>query len=82
MFYLINAAVPHMKPGSCIINTASINSDMPNPTLLAYAKTKGDPQFHRRVGAAVGRKRNSRQRGCARTNLDPADSIDHAGRSD
>jgi NAD(P)-dependent dehydrogenase (short-subunit alcohol dehydrogenase family) len=41
MFYLINAAVPHMKPGSCIINTASINSDMPNPTLLAYAKTKG-----------------------------------------
>jgi NAD(P)-dependent dehydrogenase (short-subunit alcohol dehydrogenase family) len=30
-----------MKPGSCIINTASINSDMPNPTLLAYAKTKG-----------------------------------------
>jgi NAD(P)-dependent dehydrogenase (short-subunit alcohol dehydrogenase family) len=41
MFYLINAAVPHMKLGSCIINTASINSDMPNPTLLAYAKTKG-----------------------------------------
>jgi NAD(P)-dependent dehydrogenase (short-subunit alcohol dehydrogenase family) len=30
-----------MKLGSCIINTASINSDMPNPTLLAYAKTKG-----------------------------------------
>jgi NAD(P)-dependent dehydrogenase (short-subunit alcohol dehydrogenase family) len=30
-----------MKPGSCIINTASINSDAPNPTLLAYATTKG-----------------------------------------
>jgi NAD(P)-dependent dehydrogenase (short-subunit alcohol dehydrogenase family) len=29
------------KPGSCIINTASINSDTPNPTLLAYATTKG-----------------------------------------
>jgi NAD(P)-dependent dehydrogenase (short-subunit alcohol dehydrogenase family) len=41
MFYLIKAAVPHMRRGSAIINTASINSDAPNPTLLAYATTKG-----------------------------------------
>jgi len=41
MFYLTKAAVPHMRNGGVIINTASINSDAPNPTLLAYATTKG-----------------------------------------
>ena len=41
MFFLAKAAVPHMKPGGAIINTASVNSDMPNPILLAYATTKG-----------------------------------------
>ncbi len=41
MFWLTRAAVPHMKKGSSIINTASINSDAPNPTLLPYATTKG-----------------------------------------
>ena len=41
MFYLTKASVPHMPSGSAIINTASINADSPNPSLLAYATTKG-----------------------------------------
>lgn len=41
MFYLAKASLPHMCEGSAIINTASINSDKPNPTLLPYATTKG-----------------------------------------
>lgn len=40
-FHLSQAAVPNMAPGSSIINTTSINADKPNPTLLAYATTKG-----------------------------------------
>ncbi len=41
MFWLCKAAVPHMKPGSTIINTSSIQAYQPNPMLLPYSTTKG-----------------------------------------
>jgi NAD(P)-dependent dehydrogenase (short-subunit alcohol dehydrogenase family) len=41
MFRLVKAALPHMSAGASIINTSSINYDMPNATLLPYATTKG-----------------------------------------
>jgi NAD(P)-dependent dehydrogenase (short-subunit alcohol dehydrogenase family) len=40
-FYLSRAAVRHMKAGSSIINTTSIQSRQPSSSLLAYASTKG-----------------------------------------
>jgi NAD(P)-dependent dehydrogenase (short-subunit alcohol dehydrogenase family) len=41
MFHLCQAAVPHMEPGSTIINTTSIQAAQPSPELLHYAATKG-----------------------------------------
>ncbi|MDB5689327.1 MAG: family oxidoreductase [Sphingomonas bacterium] len=40
-FRISKAAIPHMPPGSVIINTGSVNSYDPEPELLDYASTKG-----------------------------------------
>src|SRR5436309_9786393 len=40
-FYMAKAAIPHMKPGSAIVNTGSITGLEGNQQLLDYASTKG-----------------------------------------
>ena len=41
MFWLCQAALPHMREGGSIINTSSIQAYQPSPTLLPYSATKG-----------------------------------------
>jgi len=40
MFTLTKDAIPHMPAGGSIINSSSVNSDMPSPQLAPYAMTK------------------------------------------
>ncbi len=41
MFWLCQAAIPHMPAGAAIINTASVQAYQSSSTLLDYATTKG-----------------------------------------
>ena len=40
-FHIIAAAVPHLPPGSTIVNTASLEAYTPAPDRIDYAATKG-----------------------------------------
>jgi len=57
MFTLCKDAIPHMGPGASIINSSSVNSDMPSPQLAAYAMTKaGIANFTATLAQLLGEK--------------------------
>ena len=57
MFWLSKKAVPHLKAGASIINTASIQASQPSPELLDYATTKaGIVNFTKGLGQMLAER--------------------------
>ena len=64
-FWLCRAALPRMQAGSAIINTVSIQSFDPSPTLLAYAATKAALVSMTKSLSQIAMKRGVRVNGVA-----------------
>ena len=85
IFRICKAALPSMPKGSSIINTSSVNSDDPSPSLLPYAATKGAiANFTAGLAQLLGKKGirvNSVAPGPIWTPLIPATMPDEAVRN-
>lgn len=76
-FHMAQASIPHMKPGSAIVNTGSVTGLMGNETIIDYSTTKGGIHaFTKSLGThlvAKGIRVNAVAPGPVWTPLNPSD---------
>ena len=77
LFWLCKAAVPHMRPGSVVITTSSVQAFQPSPHLLDYATSKAAiVNFTKALGANLADRGIRGELGGSRAGVDPVDPVD------